>query len=96
VTPAREKERKRSMLKIRLRRMGAKHRPYFRIVVSDERRTPTGPFNEILGTYDPRCKPSAVRIDLAKADEWVKKGAYPSQTVANLMARVRKESSATT
>ncbi len=82
------------MLKIRLRRMGAKHRPYFRIVVSDERRTPTGPFNEILGTYDPRCKPSAVKIDLAKADEWIKKGALPSQTVANLMARVRKESSA--
>ena len=81
------------MLKIRLRRMGAKHRPYYRIVVSDERRTPTGPFNETLGTYDPRCKPSAVRIDLAKADEWIRKGAHPSQTVASLMERARKESS---
>lgn len=91
--PVRAKERKNRMLKIRLRRMGAKHRPFFRIVVSNERRTPTGPFNEILGTYDPRCKPSAVSIDLVKADAWIKKGAHPSQTVANLMARVRKENS---
>jgi len=79
------------MLKIRLRRMGAKHRPYYRIVVSDERRTPTGPFNETLGTYDPRRKPPAVSLDLGKADEWVRKGAHPSPTVSSLMERVRRE-----
>ena len=82
------------MLKIRLRRMGTKHRPYFRIVVSDGRRTPTGPFNEILGTYDPTRDPAEVRLNLAKADEWITKGAHPSTTVARLMDRVRKESPA--
>ena len=82
------------MLKIRLRRMGAKHRPFYRIVVSDGRRTPTGPFKEILGTYDPTTDPAALRLDVARADEWISKGAHPSETVARLMERARKENQA--
>jgi small subunit ribosomal protein S16 len=74
--------------------MGAKHRPYYRIVVSDSRRTPTGRFNETLGTYDPAREPAAVSLDVAKAEEWIRKGAHPSTTVARLLDRVRQESSA--
>lgn len=83
------------MLKIRLRRMGAKHRPFYRIVVSDGRRTPTGPFKEILGTYDPGQDPAELKLDVARADDWVAKGAHPSVTVARLMDRARKEEQAT-
>ena len=82
------------MLKIRLRRMGAKHRPFYRIVVSDGRRTPTGPFKEILGTYDPTKDPAELRLDVTRADEWISKGAHPSETVARLMVRARKEAPA--
>jgi small subunit ribosomal protein S16 len=84
------------MLKIRLRRMGAKHRPFYRIVVSDSRSTPTSRFNEILGTYDPSHDPADVKIDLEKADEWLRKGAHPSETVARLIDRARRESTSDT
>ena len=79
------------MLRIRLRRMGAKHRPYYRIVVSDGRRTPGGPFKEILGTYDPTRDPAAVKMDVPRTEEWIRKGAHPSTTVARLLDRVRRE-----
>ncbi len=78
------------MLKIRLRRMGRKHSPFYRVVVSDSRRTPRASFNEILGTYDPRTDPADVKIDVEKADAWIKKGAHPSATVAKLIERARR------
>ena len=78
------------MLKIRLRRMGRKHSPFYRVVVSDSRRTPRARFNEILGTYDPRTDPADVKIDVEKADAWIKKGAHPSATVAKLIERARQ------
>ena len=84
------------MLKIRLRRMGAKHRPFYRIVVSDSRNTPTSRFNEILGTYDPSHDPADVKIDLEKAEEWLRKGAHPSETVARIIDRARREGTAET
>jgi small subunit ribosomal protein S16 len=74
--------------------MGAKHRPFYRIVVSDSRNTPRGPFNAVLGTYDPGREPAEVRIDVEKAEEWIRKGAHPSETVARLLERARRSDSA--
>ncbi len=73
------------MLKIRLRRMGCKKAPFYRIVVSDSRSTPRGPFVDTLGTYDPGTEPAAVRLDVAKARQWMEKGASPSATVRSLI-----------
>ncbi len=75
------------MLKIRLRRMGAKKEPFYRVVVSDSRSTPSGRFVDVLGTYDPKTDPASVNIDTAKAEEWIRKGAHASDTVRSLMAK---------
>ncbi len=83
------------MLRIRLRRMGKKHSPFYRVVVSDSRRTPGARFTEVLGTYDPRLDPAEVRIDVERADEWMRKGAHPSETVSRLIARARVSTEAT-
>ncbi len=77
------------MLMIRLRRMGAKKAPYYRVVVSDSRKTPSGPFVEIVGTYAPRQDPPAVKLDVARVDGWIAKGAQPSPTVKSLLERAR-------
>ncbi len=77
------------MLKIRLRRMGARNDAFYRVVVSDSRLTPSGRFVDVLGTYDPRTDPAAVQIDVARAEEWVRKGAHPSDTVRSLLDRAR-------
>ncbi|MFQ5719844.1 MAG: 30S ribosomal protein S16 [Acidobacteriota bacterium] len=77
------------MLKIRLRRMGRKHSPFYRVLVSDSRRTPGARFNEVLGTYDPRREPAVIQIDVERADHWMKKGAHPSETVARLIEKAR-------
>lgn len=77
------------MLKIRLRRMGAKHDAFYRVVVSDSRSTPRGRFVDVLGIYDPGTDPASVRLDVERADEWIRKGAHPSDTVKSLLARVR-------
>jgi len=77
------------MLRIRLRRMGAKHDPFYRVVVSDSRSTPRGSFVDILGTYDPGSDPAAIRLDVARAQDWIRKGAHPSDTVKSLLAKAR-------
>ena len=77
------------MLKIRLRRMGAKQDAYYRVVVSDSRSTPSGRFLDVLGTYDPGTDPATVKIDVPRADEWIRKGAHPSDTVRSLLVRAR-------
>ena len=77
------------MLKIRLKRMGAKGRPFYRVVVSDSRRVPTGPVAETLGHYDPVAKPAKIQIDLERADELIRKGAEASSTVRSLIERAR-------
>ena len=73
------------MLAIRLKRMGAKKKPFYRVVVSDSRKTPTGRFIESLGHYNPCVEPPEVVIDREKALEWVRKGAKMSNTVQSLI-----------
>jgi len=79
-------------LKIRLRRMGSKKDPRYRVVVSESSSTPRGRFVEVLGTYDPGADPAVVRLDVARAEEWIRKGAHPSETVRSLLARAKAES----
>ena len=78
------------MLKIRLRRMGSRGAPAYRLVVSESARTPNGSFVDNLGTYDPRTDPVTIKVDLVRADEWIRKGAHPSDTVKSLMQKVRR------
>jgi len=73
------------MLAIRLKRMGAKKKPFYRVVVSDSRKTPKGRFIEALGHYNPCTEPPEVKIDREKANEWVRKGAQVSDTVRSLL-----------
>lgn len=77
------------MLKIRLRRMGSRHKPFYRLVVSDGRRTPTGTAIEELGHYDPRNKPPVFKVDLERVDHWLSVGAQTSGTVKNLIRDAR-------
>ena len=73
------------MLKIRLRRQGATHNPFYRVVVSDSRRTPRAATVEQIGTYDPTAKPAKVDIDRDRVDYWVGKGAQLSDTVRTIL-----------
>ena len=72
-------------VKIRLRRMGAKKAPFYRVVVADSRFPRDGRFIEEIVTYDPTKEPAVVNIDKAKAEEWIKKGAQPTDTVKRLL-----------
>ncbi len=74
------------MVKIRLIRMGAHKRPFYRIVVADSRTRRDGPYIELLGTYDP-LKDSEVKIDKEKTKLWIQKGAQPTDSVKRLLAR---------
>jgi small subunit ribosomal protein S16 len=82
------------MVRIRLRREGAKNRPYYRIVVADQRSPRDGKFIEQIGTYDPKVQGKNFKLDLTKAEEWIKKGAQPSETVASFIKKSRKASAA--
>lgn len=75
------------MLSIRLRRVGSKKRPYYRVVVAEATSPRDGAFLEVLGTYDPRSTPAVVDVDRARLDEWIRRGARPSDTVRTLVAR---------
>jgi small subunit ribosomal protein S16 len=75
------------MLAIRMRRVGAKKRPFFRVVVTEQRTSRDGAFVEILGHYYPRTKPAKVEIDRDRVQYWIAKGARPSDTVRTLIAR---------
>lgn len=77
------------MLKIRLRRQGATHAPFYRIVVSDSQNTPGASTVEQIGHYDPKKNPPAVKIDRARVDFWVGKGAQLSPTVKNLLKKAQ-------
>ena len=72
-------------VKIRLRRMGAKKAPFYRIVVADARYPRDGRFIEEIGYYDPTKEPSVVKIDTEKAQQWIKNGAQPTDTVKKLL-----------
>ncbi len=74
------------MVKIRLRRMGAKKQPTYRFVISDARSPRDGRFIEIVGHYNPRTEPKTVVIDEEKVKAWLAKGAQPSDPVRRLLA----------
>ena len=71
-------------VKIRLRRMGQKKAPFYRIVVSDSRSPRDGKFIEEIGTYDPNLEPSAVTVDEEAAKKWLAAGAQPTDVVARI------------
>ena len=75
------------MVKIRLRRMGAKKAPYYRIVVADSRYPRDGRFIEELGTYDPLAEPTAITVDADRAKYWIANGAQPTDTVKTLLKK---------
>ena len=83
------------MLKIRLRRGGATHAPFYRIVVSDSLKTPSAATVEQIGHYDPKKNPADVKIDRERVDYWVSKGAKPSDRVAELVSKQRRQPVAT-
>ncbi len=72
-------------VKIRLRRMGAKKAPFYRIVVADSRYPRDGRFIEEIGTYDPTKNPSVINVDLDKANKWIANGAQPTDTVKKIL-----------
>ena len=73
------------MVRIRLRRVGAKKHPFYRIVVADQRAARDGSFIEQIGTYDPFPDPPEIKIDEEKVNAWIKKGAQPSESVVSLL-----------
>lgn len=80
------------MVKIRLTRLGAHKRPFYRVVVTDSRAKRDGSFIEVLGTYDPLKKPSEIKIDLEKAKYWLQRGAQPTDVTKKLLQRVGVDS----
>ena len=76
------------MVKIRLRRVGAKKKPSYRLVVADSRAPRDGAFISIIGHYDPLTEPETVVIDEEKALDWLKQGAQPTVTAARLLSKL--------
>ena len=74
-------------VKIRLRRMGAKKAPFYRIVVADSRYPRDGRFIEEIGYYNPMTEPSTVKVDAEKAKQWIANGAQPTDTVKALLKK---------
>ena len=73
------------MVKIRLSRMGAKKAPFYRIVVADSRYPRDGRFIEEIGTYNPVVSPAELKVDVDRAQAWIKTGAQPTETVRDLL-----------
>ena len=74
-------------VKIRLRRVGAKKAPFYRVVVADSRYPRDGRFIEEIGYYDPTKEPSVVKVDADKVKDWIGKGAQPTDTVRSLLKK---------
>jgi small subunit ribosomal protein S16 len=81
------KEVKTMAVKIRLRRMGAKKAPFYRVVVADSRSPRDGKFIEEIGYYNPIAEPADIKIDAEKAKKWIANGAQPSDTVRSLLKK---------
>jgi small subunit ribosomal protein S16 len=77
-------------VRIRLTRHGAKKRPFYRVVVADERYPRDGRYIEQLGTYDPKVATGAIKLNQEKLENWIKRGAKPTQTVSQLIAKHKK------
>jgi small subunit ribosomal protein S16 len=73
------------MVKMRLKRIGMKKAPYYRIIVADARSPSNGRFIEEVGTYDPNTEPATVKFDEEKVKTWISNGAQPTETVARLL-----------
>ena len=76
------------MVKIRLRRMGAKKAPYYRIVVADSRSPRDSRFIEEIGMYDPMAEGEKIKVDMERAKYWIANGAQPTDTVRGLLKKV--------
>ena len=74
-------------VKIRLRRIGAKKSPFYRVIIADERSPRNGRFIEEIGTYNPMVEPAEVKIDAEKAKKWIGNGAQPTETVKALLKK---------
>ena len=81
-------------LKIRLTRIGTRHQPHYRIVVAEARSRRDGDPTEVLGSYDPRAKGSQVKVDLARVDYWLSKGAKPTESLHAMIKRARRSAPA--
>ena len=75
------------MVKIRLKRMGMKKKPFYRVVVADERSPRDGRFIEEIGYYDPMTEPATIKIEADKAKQWLQNGAQPTDTVRVLLKK---------
>lgn len=75
------------MVKIRLRRMGAKKAPFYRVVVADSRNPRDGKSIEEIGIYDPMTEPATINIDMERAKYWIANGAQPTDTVKGLLKK---------
>lgn len=73
------------MVKMRLKRMGAKKKPFYRIIIADGRSPRDGKFIEQIGTYNPLTNPAEVKLNADKAKEWLKNGAQPTEVVKKLL-----------
>jgi small subunit ribosomal protein S16 len=76
------------MVKIRLRRMGRRNRPFYRVVVTDSRSPRDGKFIEVIGHYNPLTDPATVTIDEERALKWLRYGAQPTDTVRSLLRKL--------
>ena len=74
-------------VKIRLKRIGAKKKPFYRVVVADERAPRDGKFIEEIGYYNPLTNPAEIKIDAEKATKWLNNGAQPTETVRSLLKK---------
>ncbi|MDD8025532.1 MAG: 30S ribosomal protein S16 [Acidobacteriota bacterium] len=79
------------MMSMRLTRIGSKNNPAYRIVVIDSEKPRESEAKEYIGTYNPTTEPAEVKIDVAKAQAWIAKGAKPSQTVQSLLTKALKK-----
>jgi len=82
------------MVRIRLTRIGAKKKPFYRMVATDQRSPRDGRFIEQLGWYDPLKNPHQVKLDLERIDYWLSKGAQPTDTAEKLIGKARTEAAA--
>jgi small subunit ribosomal protein S16 len=75
------------LLRIRLTRMGAKKKPYYRVVVTEQRQARDGRFMEIVGHYNPRTNPPSIELNMERVQHWMERGAQPSETVSSLLKK---------
>jgi len=82
------------MVRLRLTRLGAKGKPFYRIIAADSRSPRDGRFIEQLGHFNPMTEPNDLKVDLERVDYWLSVGAQPSETVSNLISKARKATEA--